>query len=205
MIVLDIGIWQAFLSQLYQTTWVEWLGTVTGFICVYLAAKQNIWNWPVAIISVGAYCVLFYQYQLYGDAILQLYFLVTSIYGWYFWLKKQESHQKPITSLNKWQWILVIAIIGISTAAAGWFLDNFTNTNVPYADGFCTAMSFAAQFLMTRKILQNWVLWIIADICYIPLYIYKELMLTAILYALFLWLATLGYLEWKRTWKEAAT
>lgn len=201
MIVPDNSIGQLLNTQLNQTTWLEWLGTITGFMCVYLAAKQNIWNWPVAMISIGAYSILFYQYQLYGDAVLQLYFFGTSVYGWYFWIRKQETHQQPVSSLSKSLWLLTVLLIVIFTGLIGWLLDDYTNTNVPYADGFCTSLSFAAQFLMTRKILQNWILWIIADICYIPLYIYKELMLTALLYTLFLWLATLGYLEWKKTWK----
>lgn len=203
MIILDGSIWQLLVTQFYQTSWIEWVGTISGFICVYLAAKQNIWSWPIALISVAAYSVLFYQYQLYGDAVLQVYFFGTSIYGWYYWTTKNETEQKPIKSLSKSQWLLTLLLIGISTGLAGWILDNYTPTNVPYADGFCTSMSFVAQFLMTRKIIQNWILWIIVDICYIPLYIYKDLVLTAILYALFLWLATMGYLEWRKKWKTA--
>ncbi|HXH99701.1 MAG TPA: nicotinamide riboside transporter PnuC [Sphingobacteriaceae bacterium] len=203
MIILDGSIWQLLVTQFYQTSWIEWVGTISGFICVYLAAKQNIWSWPIALISVAAYSVLFYQYQLYGDAVLQVYFFGTSIYGWYYWTTNNETEQKPIKSLSKSQWLLTLLLIGISTGLAGWILDNYTPTNVPYADGFCTSMSFVAQFLMTRKIIQNWILWIIVDICYIPLYIYKDLVLTAILYALFLWLATMGYLEWRKKWKTA--
>lgn len=96
--------------------------------------------------------------------------------------------------------MITVSTILIVTGVAGYLLDRYTNTDVPYADGFCTSVSFAAQYLMTRKIIQNWILWIVVDFCYVPLYIYKELMLTAILYMLFLWLAVMGYREWKKTW-----
>lgn len=199
---LDVSFRELIVNQLANTTWLEWVGTISGFACVYLAARQNIWNWPVAIISVIAYGILFYDYQLYGDAFLQLYFMVTSFYGWYFWtVRKKESDQKPVVTLKGKQ-LFMVGLTGILlTGLLGWFLDNYTDSNVPYVDGFCTALSFIAQFLMTRKVLQNWILWIIVDICYVPLYIYKELMLTAVLYTLFLALAVMGYMQWKKVYR----
>lgn len=194
---------QLIALQFEQTTWLEWLGTLTGFVCVYLAARQKVWNWPVAIISSLAYAVLFFDYKLYGDAVLQVYFVGTSIYGWYYWLKRKEEHARPIVSLNGNEFLKVTGGVVLLSVLMGLFLDNYTDTNVPYADGFCTAISFVAQFLMARKILQNWILWIVADVCYIPLYIYKNLALTTVLYMLFLVLAVMGYLDWKKTWKTA--
>ena len=192
---------QLFWNQLVQTSFLEWLGTITGFLCVYLAAKQHILNWPVSIISVIAYAVLFYDYKLYGDAVLQIYFLGTAIYGWYYWLKREEQHEKPVASLSGGSYIAVIVAVGILSVVLGAFLDRYTNSDVPYIDGACTATSFVAQFLMTRKVLQNWILWIIVDACYVPLYLYKELALTAVLYSLFLVLATIGFIDWRRTWR----
>ena len=199
--ILESSFWQLIVKQLIETNWLEWLGTISGFACVYLAAKQNIWNWPIAIISVLAYSFLFYEYKLYGDAVLQLYFLATSIYGWYYWLKRKVEHAKPIVSLTNKELLKVALAVIILTIIMGGILDRFTDSNVPYADGFCTSMSFIAQFLMTRKVLQNWILWIIVDIAYVPLYLYKDLALTTVLYIFFLVLATMGYLDWKRTYK----
>lgn len=204
MFLLDASLWQQVTDQLYAISWIEWLGTITGFACVYLAARQHIWNWPISMISVISYGVLFFEYKLYGDAALQLYFLFTAIYGWYYWTKRKEEHQKPIVSLSGMETVVIVISIGTLSGLLGLFLDHYTDTNVPYADGFCTAMSFVAQFLMTRKVLQNWILWIIVDICYVPLYLYKSLYLTAILYVLFLWIAVMGYLDWRKTWKTAA-
>ena len=204
MQLLALSLGQHIAQEIKQTSWLEWLGAVTGIYCVYLAAKQNIWNWPVAIISVLAYVIVFFKSQLYGDAGLQVYFLGTCIYGWYFWIKKKERHEKPVTSLTNaaYAWIILITIV--LSLLLGLFLKKFTPTNVPYIDGFCTAISFIAQILMTRKILQNWALWIFVDICYVPLYIYKNLYVTAILYVILLVLAWLGHVDWKKEYEAGS-
>lgn len=195
----DFG--ELIINQLVQTSPLEWLGTITGFLCVYLAARENILNWPISIISVLCYAILFFEYHLFGDAALQIYFLGTAIYGWYFWKRNKQENLKPIVSLRPREYLLVAAAIIILSALLGYFLDHFTPTDVPYIDGTCTAISFVAQVLLTRKILQNWILWIIVDIIYVPLYLYKELALTAVLYMLFLVIAGIGYRDWKKTWK----
>ena len=203
MIFCQTSFWLLFRDQLVQTSPLEWFGTITGFLCVYLAAKQHVLNWPIAILSIAAYTLLFFRYKLYGDAALQVYFLVTSIYGWYYWVKQKEENQQAISSLTISETLKIIAFSIVLSGALGVFLDRFTNTDVPYIDGTCTAISLVAQFLLTRKIIQNWVLWVVVDSCYIPLYLYKDLALTAVLYTLYLVLATLGYLNWRRTWKLA--
>ncbi len=202
MHVLALSIGQHIAEEIKQTTLLEWIGAITGIYCVYLAAKQNIWNWPVAIISVIAYTIVFYKSMLYGDAGLQIYFFGTSVYGWYFWIKKKENNEKPVTSLSAKEYILVIIAILALWLLLAVFLKNFTHTNVPYIDGLCTAISLIAQILMTRKVLQNWALWIFVDICYVPLYIYKNLYVTAVLYIIYLVLASLGHVDWQREYKR---
>lgn len=200
MELLSVG--QHIVQEIKQTSILEWIGAVTGIGCVYLAAKQSIWNWPVGIISVLAYVIVFYESKLFGDAGLQIYFLGTGIYGWYFWLRKKERQEKPVISLTPGQYIWVIIATLILSGLLGLFLHKFTSTNVPYIDGCCTAISFMAQLLMTRKVLQNWALWIFVDICYVPLYIYKSLYVTAILYVILLVLACLGYIDWRREYNK---
>jgi nicotinamide mononucleotide transporter len=194
-----IAISRHIIQEIKQTGYLEWIGAVTGVGCVYLAARQNIWNWLIGIISVIAYMIVFYESGLYGDAGLQIYFLGTGVYGWYFWLRKKERHEKPVTSLNAKEYSLVILATLLLSALIGLFLQRFTP--LPYIDGFCTAVSFMAQLLMTRKILQNWALWVFVDICYVPLYIYKSLYVTAILYIILLVLATIGYVDWHKEYK----
>lgn len=203
MDILPGDFFQQVLVQFKQTSLLEWVGVISAFICIYLAAKEHILNWPVSIISAGVYAVVYYQYKLYGDSFLQLYFVSTAIYGWYYWLKRKRHHEEPIVSFGLKGWLLTFSSVVVLTILLSLFLDNYTNTDVPYADGFCTAMSFVAQFLMTRKILQNWILWIIVDICYVPLLLYKGLASTAVLYAVLIVLAIIGYLDWRKTWKAA--
>ncbi len=202
MFLLNIPFSQSVINQFQQTSLLEWVGTISGFTCIYLAAKENIWNWPVSIISVAAYSIVFYQSKLYGDAVLQFYFLATAFYGWYFWLKKKNHEDKPITSIDTKQWLFISAGIAVLTGLLGLFLKNYTDTDVPYVDGFCTAMSFAAQLMLTRKILQNWLIWVVVDICYVPLYLHKYLSLTALLYFVLIILAVMGYKDWRKTYRE---
>lgn len=204
MVILQAEFIHRALIQFKQTGSLEWLGLITAFICIYLAAKEHILNWPVSIISAAAYAVLYFQFKLYGDSVLQLYFVLTAIYGWYYWIKRKQQDEKPIVSLSFRDWLITLAAVLILSGLLGLFLDRYTDTNVPYADGFCTAMSFVAQFLMTRKVLQNWLLWIIVDICYVPLLLYKGLFSTSILYAVLVVLAAIGYFDWRRTWIKAS-
>jgi len=196
---LSIG--QHIIQGIKQTSYLEWVGAVTTVACVYLAARQNIWNWLAGIIAVIAYMVVFFENGLFGDAYLQIYFLGTGIYGWYFWLRKKERDEKPVVSLNSKAYALVILATLALSGLLGLYLQYFTSSTVPYIDGFCTSISFMAQLLMTRKILQNWALWVFVDICYVPLYIYKNLYVTAVLYAILLVLATMGYVDWHKEYK----
>jgi len=202
MAILEASFFQFLISQLHQTSTLEWVAVVTGFICIYLAAKESIWNWPISIISVISYGFLFFREAMYGDMTLQIYFLFTAFYGWYFWIKKRTADQKPISKLETKNWLLVIIFVLVLSIFLGWFMASFTNSTVPYADGFCTSVSFVAQFLLTRKILENWLLWVFVNICYVPLFIYKNLNLSALLYVVLIIIAFKGYLDWKKTYRE---
>lgn len=195
---LFTSLYQQFLS----TTVLEWIATITGFLCVYLAARQNILNWPISIVSVSIYAYLFYQNKLYGDAVLQIYFLSTAVYGWYYWQSAGSSDTRPVRKLTKRHMLLTTVVILLLGAVLGALLRQFTDSDVPYIDGLCTSMSFVAQFLMTRKILQNWLIWVLVDILYIPLYMHKDLVLTAILYVAFTIIAWNGYRAWRHTYRK---
>ena len=191
-------VWEQFKAIAY----IEWFGVVTGALCVYLATKENILNWPIAILSVVTYIYIFYNAKLYGDTILQFYFLGTCIYGWYYWSygkSKSLKSERPITSISKKEWFIVIGLAIVLSAIAGYLLNQYTDTDVPYIDGFCTVTSFIAQYYLTRKKLENWLIWIFVDIIYIPLYIHKNLYATAVLYFVFVFIALSGYLVWRKT------
>lgn len=193
-----------FFQQITETPLLEWIATVAGFLSVYLAARQNIWTWPTTIISVSIYLYLFFVSNLYGNSLLQIYFLGTAFYGWYYWNKRSRSDEKPISSLSKIQAVLTIVVILLLGLSFGFMLQRWTDSDVPYIDGLCTAMSLVAQFLMTRKILQSWIIWVVVDICYIPLYFYKDLAMTTILYVVFTIIAWKGYIDWRKTYRSSS-
>lgn len=200
MFLLDTSLGQ----QIAQISWLEWVGFVSTIACIYLAAKENILNWPISIFSIVISAILFFESQLYGDFALQFYFLFTAFYGWWFWLKKKRLHEKPVVSIGKKHWLLIVLITLVLTAILGYLLDHYTNTNVPYEDAFCTALSLVAQIMLTKKILENWILWIVVDTCYVALYLYKDLNLYAILYALLVLIAAKGYIDWRKSYQIAS-
>lgn len=202
MVLFESEIWPQFIQQIQQTSWLEWLGFVSTIACIYLAAKENILNWPVSILSIVISAILYFDSHLFGDFALQFYFLFTAFYGWWFWLKKKKEREKPIVRIKLQHWIIIVILIAILTMLSGYLLDRYTPSNVPYEDGFCTAVSLVAQIMLTRKILENWVLWILVDICYVPLLIYKNLNLYALLYAILVVIAIKGYLDWRKTYRE---
>lgn len=183
---------------------VEWsplegIAAAFGVLSVYLSTRQNIWSWPTAIVNVALYSVVFYNGRLYGQMGLQTVYLVLSIYGWYNWLhgsaEKTElrvSRASPrllamLGASNLVAWVLLAAILRRTDAA------------LPWLDALLTTTSLVAQWMMTRKILQNWILWIAVDIVYVPMFMSQRLYATALLYAAFLGLAVMGFVEWRRS------
>lgn len=190
-----------------QTWWqqqsiLEVIGVITGLLCVYLAAKNIIWNWPFAIISVVIYIFIFFDSHLFADMGLQFYFLATNIYGWYYWSKKPASEDKaPVMRIKRKEGLLSVAAIILFTFLLGSVL-KYTTASYPYLDSFCTACSLVAQFFLARKVLENWLIWVFVDVIYVGVYIYKDLHLTAVMYAIYVAIALMGYFDWKRDWQK---
>lgn len=178
---------------------LELFGVLTGILCVYLAAKNNRWSWPFAIISVIIYAFIFFEQKLYADAGLQFYFLFTNIYGWYYWSKNLGDNVKtPITFVSKKIVYISIISILIFTFLLGTFLIKRTDASFPYIDSFCTACSLVAQFFLARKIIENWLIWIFVDIIYVGVYFMKDLHLTAGMYTLYIFIAAMGFINWRK-------
>ena len=190
-----------FTDWFWNQSLLETLGVITGLLCVYLAAKNNIWNWPIAIISVLIYIFIFFESKLYADTGLQIYFLMMNFYGWYFWSRKPELKKVPVSSITFKEIILSVAGILVFTSFLGFFLYNRTDASFPFIDSFCTACSLVAQVFLARKVLENWLIWIFVDIIYVGVYISKDLHLTAGMYALYIIIAALGYRDWRREYQ----
>lgn len=133
---------------------------------------------------------------------LQVYFLATNIYGWYFWSKKPATEDKaPVILIKKTEILFAVSAIIVFTFLLGSVL-KYTPASYPYIDSFCTACSLVAQFFLARKVLENWLIWIFVDIIYVGVYLFKGLHLTAAMYAVFVGIAWLGYIDWKRDYKK---
>lgn len=192
---------QAFQVWWQQQTWPELLGFTTGLLCVYLAAKNIIWNWPLAIISVISYAFIFYQKHLFADTGLQVYFLAMNIYGWYHWSKRSAlDNLAPVVRITNSQILLSIGGVVFVTFFLGSVL-KYTTASYPYLDSFCAACSVVAQVLLARKVLENWLIWVFVDIIYVGIYIFKDLHITAIMYGVYIPIAVLGYMDWKKELK----
>lgn len=186
------------LIDWFLANWIELAGFVTGAACVWLLVKRNIWNFPVGMVNYVFFIVLFVQSGLYADAGLQIVYFVLASLGWYWWLKGGEGHTGvEVHEPSK----LMLALCGLAiiliAAFIQWVLHRYTDSTVAGLDALTTAMSLVAQFMLARKWIANWWLWIAVDVIYIPLYIYKSLWLTAVLYLVFLIMCIIGLREWR--------
>ncbi|TWR24275.1 nicotinamide mononucleotide transporter [Mucilaginibacter achroorhodeus] len=190
-------------------TWQELTAAITSLVCVYLAAKNHILNWPIAILSTALYIYVYQQAAFYADMLQNVYLCVISMYGWYHWSRNTITENKaPIVSISKRQTLYALLFIAVFTPVLGFTLITFTQKLnyrppvYPYLDSFCTCCSFVAQFFLTRKVLQNWLLWVFVDIIYTIIYFKKDLQATSILFFILLIIAALGYRDWKREYQQ---
>jgi nicotinamide mononucleotide transporter len=188
----------AFTAFGAPTTWAEVLGFATGLVTVWLVVRQHVLNWPLGILNVALLMLVFFAAGLYADAGLQIVYVILGFYGWWAWLYGGERHSRlAVRTTTAREWVF-LAVAGVVLTGGLWlFLDRLTGSTVPLADAVTTALSLLATYGQSRKLLENWWFWIAADLIYIPLYAYKDLWLTAILYVAFLLLCLLGLRAWR--------
>jgi len=180
------------------TSWAELLGFGTGMLCVLLVVRQHIANWPIGILNVLLLMVVFWSAGLYADSVLQVAYVVLGGYGWWQWaFGGADRTTLRVRRTTKAEWLTLAVAGAVLTGALWFFLDRFTGSTVPLPDALTTALSLFATYGQARKLVESWWLWIGADLIYIPLYGYKDLWLTAILYVGFLGLCVLGLRAWR--------
>lgn len=185
-------------------SWTEFLGFITGAICVWLCVKENVWNWPTGIANNIFYIIVFWTSGLYADSILQWIYIAISIYGWWNWLRGGAAHSKlKIGHASVLGMALYVLLTATGTLVFYEVLRRYTNSTVPMWDGLTTAMSLVAQYMLTRKLVENWWFWIVADLVYIALYGYKRLFLTSLLYAIFFAMCIIGLRQWLTTMADS--
>ena len=184
---------------------IEIIAVIAGLICVYLVIKQSIWCWPAGLVQVSLYIYIFYEVKLYSDVILHIIYVILNLYGWYHWLYGGKSRDSlPVTDQSPKINSLWLIFIAIGTMIWGYVMATNTDAALPYPDAFTTVASLSAQWLMARKRLESWVLWIIVDIVATIVYYLKGLYLTSGLYLVFLGMATAGLFSWHKSMKETA-
>jgi len=184
---------------------VEIVGFLTGLVSVWLTVRENIWTWPIGIINSGAWAWLFFGAKLYTDAGLQFVYIALAILGWFWWLHGGEQRRElPVARTSSRMAVVLTTSIVLGTLLLTAFNVFATDTDVPFWDAFPTVLSIAAQFMLARKLFENWFLWITVDVIYIGLYVSKGLYLTASLQVVFIVLCVAGIREWFRSMADEA-
>lgn len=190
-----------FLSEIKNTRWQEWISTITQLFSVWFAKKNNILVYPIGIIGVLLAAWLYFfiaSPPLYADAVLNIYYFIMSVYGWYSWtLIKDEVVVYPISYCNKSELMQGLMLFLLSWIAIYFLLIKLTDSNTPILDSLVSSSAITAMWWMAKRKVENWLAWIFSNIIAIPLNFYKGFILFTLMYILFLALAWLGYREWK--------
>lgn len=192
-------------NNILDTSWLEVIAVFFGILSVWFARKENIWVYPTGILNVLIYVYLCYFSGLYADMGINGFYFIMSVFGWYNWSRRDKSsHHIPISTLNVMQWLGYLLLIVVAFGIIYYTLSNFTDSTVPVADSFTTALFVAGMWLMALKKIENWLFWIVGDLLVIPLFASKGLVFTSVQYVVFLILAILGYIEWRKRLAETA-
>lgn len=195
------------ISDWISNNWIEIFGAITGIIYVFLEIRQNIWLWPVGIITSAVYIFVFFTSKFYADMSLQVYYLVISCAGWYWWVKggghgAHGSGQNQALSVTRLtlKTGIVLAIIFVFLYFLLWFaLSKLTDSPVPEWDSFITSLSIIATWMLARKIYEHWFLWIVVNSASIILFVTRGLYPTIILYSVYLVMSFTGLKVWKKS------
>lgn len=192
-------LWQQLIAGLWATTWLEFIAVFFGIASVLLSRSEHIGVYPTGIINTGIYIYLSIVAGLYAEASVNIYYTIMSVVGWVMWSQKQGDGDKlHITASTRKEWANALIFFGLCWAVLWFVLQKYTNSTVPLADGFASATAYTGMWLMARKKLENWLWWIATNITAIPLYFIKGYVFTSFQYLVFLVLAVLGWVEWKK-------
>jgi len=193
--------WRIFWTQVTDTGWVEWTAIIFGVAEVLLARVNNILLYPAGIISTAATIILLLGPHLYADSLLNVYYLVMSIYGWWHWTRQKDAPPLPITQTTPGEWRIAAAIAVGGFVVAYIVLKHWTDSTVPAGDAWVSATAWAGTWLLTRRKVENWILLNVSNLFAIPLYFYKDLPMYAVFTAFLFVIACFGYYDWRKRYK----
>lgn len=179
---------------------LDWLAFIFGIFGVVLTIRQNIYCWPISIIGVLASMAAFFQQRLFGDAALQVIFLIYGFYGWYQWFKADNS--SFVISHIPSKFLLIIILFSILLFFGIYYVLIALRGDKVLADAILTTLSLTTTFMMIKKWIENWLFWVVIDISYVGLYVSKQMYLFAVLYLIFSAVALAGFFEWKKVLKK---
>ena len=193
----------AFVLWGAATSWLELVAFVLALAMVGCNIREIHWGWPLAAVSSLLYFALFWGSRLYGDAALQIFFALVALWGWTQWLSGRASSgaRLVVSRLGRSGRIRALLACALLWPLTGAFLRTYTDTDVPWWDAFPTACSVVGQFLLGRKYLENWMVWIVVNLVSVGLFAYKGLWLTVLLYSLFVWLSFVGLRAWQQRYR----
>ena len=178
---------------------LEVVAVVVSFLGIWLTARRNMLCWPLNLLACGLYFKLFLDVRLYADMVLQAVFGIGILYGWIVWTRgKRDTGAVGVVPLRRSHALLGLSGGAIGAVAIGWFTSHHTDAALPWIDATLSSFSLVAQYWTARRHRENWLLWIVVDVAYVAMFAYKELMLTAVLYAAMIGLAVAGYRAWRR-------
>lgn len=202
---MDIStIIQEFITSLKQTSLKEFVAVVFGIASVFFSKKENIWVYPVGLVSTIIYTEISFEGNLFGEASVNIYYTIMSIYGWILWAKKdaQQHLVVHITKSTSKEWRIQLGIFAgfyiIIYACLYWLKQNFSPGAIPWADAFASATAYTGMWLMAKKKVESWIWWILTNMASIPLYFAKGYVFTSVQYVVLLVLAVAGLLEWTK-------
>jgi nicotinamide mononucleotide transporter len=199
-------IYQQFIKDIQQTTWLEFIAVVSGIASVIFSRVENILVYPIGMINTIIFVYIYLTHGLYADASVNLFYTIMSIIGWFMWAAKKNGHAKlKLTKSTAVDWRNTLLFFIVCWLVIFISLKKFTDSTVPIADAFVSAAAAVAMWLMNKKKLENWTWWIITNLASIPLNFYKHLVFTSFQYLVFLILAIMGYITWRNKIQHATT
>lgn len=185
--------------------WFEATGLVTGLLAVWLLIRQSIWTWPIGFAYAVVSVVVFVDAKLYADVVLHFFYVGMNLYGWWYWMfggNRKQGEKLPVTTTPKHHSFVLIVLSALGILAMGFALSNWTDADLAYWDSITTVLSFSAMWMMARKYVENWIIWFLVDVIAVALYLIKGLNLYALLYGVYLAMAIVGWLSWRRSMFE---
>jgi nicotinamide mononucleotide transporter len=202
------ALYQQFLTDLQHTSWLEFIAVVTGILSVWFSRLENIWVYPTGLVNTIIYIYLSFKFALLGEASVNFYYTVVSIYGWILWAKKDrnEQHVLQITFSSGREWLQQVGFFAFFYVtvfcALTWLKKDFAPQAIPWADAFASATAYTGMWLMAKKKVESWHWWIATNFASIPLYFVKHAVFTSLYYVILLVMAISGLIEWSRKAKQ---